>query len=334
MPREWERIMRHRICATLAGIALLAAASSAHADTKAGVDAWAQGDYARALKVWLPLAEAGDADAQFNLGQTYKMGRGVPQDPNTALEWYRKAAAQGHSQAEDAYGLLLYQQNRRSEAMPSLLRSADRGEARAQYLVGIAMFNGDLLPRDWMRAYALMTRASAAGVEQASAALAQMDRYIPEHQRRDGLALAAAMEARKARAAGAAVAASSPSAPQPILRPAPSTKPIRSATVPPSQPAPPTVSAPSQAPAPAAKPTAVSGGWQVQLGAFGEAARAQAQWKTLTAKIPALAAAPHRLEPAGAMTRLLAGSLATRAEADALCAKVKAAGADCIVKPR
>ncbi|MDQ4420818.1 SPOR domain-containing protein [Sphingobium sp. DEHP117] len=330
--------MRHRICGALAGIALLAAAPSAQADTKAGVDAWAQGDYARAMKVWLPLAEAGDADAQFNLGQAYKMGRGVPQDPNTALEWYRKAAAQGHSQAEDAYGLLLYQQNRRAEAMPSLLRSADRGEARAQYLVGIALFNGDLLPRDWMRAYALMTRASASGVEQASAALAQMDRYIPEHQRRDGLALAAAMEARKARAAGAAVAASSPSAPQPILRPAPSTKPIRSATLPPSQPAPSPVSAPSQAPAsapaPAAKPAPVSGGWQVQLGAFGETARAQAQWKTLTAKIPALAAAPHRLEPAGAMTRLLAGSLTTRAEADALCGKVKAAGADCIVKPR
>lgn len=327
--------MRHSISATLAGMALLAAAPSAHADTKAGVDAWAQGDYARALKVWLPLAEAGDADAQFNLGQAYKIGRGVPHDPNTALEWYRKAAAQGHHQAEDAYGLLLYQQNRRAEAIPSLLRSADRGEARAQYLVGIALFNGDLLPRDWMRAYALMTRASAAGVEQASAALAQMDRYIPEHQRRDGLALAAAMEARKTRAAGAAVAASPASTPQPPLRPAPSTKPVRSAAVPPSQPAPPPATAPSQAPAPAPKPAlAPSGRWQVQLGAFGEAARAQAQWKTVTAKLPALAAEPHRLEPAGAMTRLLAGALTTRAEADALCAKVKAAGADCIVKLR
>lgn len=316
--------MKHRICVGLASLALIAAAPSAFADTKAGVDAWAQGDYARALKTWRPLAEAGDADAQFNLGQAFKLGRGVPQDMNAALEWYQKAAVQGHRQAEDNLGLLLFQQNRRPEAMPFLQRSAERGEERAQYLVGIALFNGDLIPRDWVRAYALMTRASAAGVEQASTALAQMDRFIPEPQRRDGLALAAAMEARKAQVVAPAGIS------QPI-RPAPSSTPIRSAALPPSQPTP----APTPKPAPVAKPApASSGAWQIQLGAFSEVARAQAHWKAMTAKVPALASAPHSFEKAGAMTRLLAGALATRDEADALCAKVKASGADCIVKPR
>lgn len=320
--------MKHRICAALAVLAIIFAAPSALADVKAGVDAWAQGDYAKALKLWRPLAQAGDADAQFNLAQAYKLGRGVPHDMNAALDWYQKALVQGHRQAEDAFGLLLFQQNRRVEAMPYLQRSAERGEVRAQYLVGLALFNGDLLPRDWVHAYALMTRASAAGVDQASAALAQMDRYIPEPQRRDGLALAAAMEARKAQATAPALAGAS----QPI-RPAPSTTPIRSAALPPSQPAP--LPVPSPRPTPVAKAApALSGSWQIQLGAFSEAARAQAHWKAMAAKIPALAAGPHRLEPAGAMTRLLAGSLTTRAEADALCAKVKTTGADCIVKPR
>lgn len=321
--------MKHRICAALAVLAIIFAAPSALADVKAGVDAWAQGDYAKALKLWRPLAQAGDADAQFNLAQAHKLGRGVPQDMNAALDWYQKAAVQGHRQAEDNYGLLLFQQNRRPEAMPFLQRSAERGEERAQYLVGIALFNGDLIPRDWVRAYALMTRASAAGVEQASAALAQMDRFIPELQRRDGLALAAAMEMRKAQAAAPALAGVSPP-----IRPAPSTTPIRSAALPPSQPERMPPHAPSvvkPAPGPSVPAT---GAWQVQLGAFGEAARAQAHWKAMAAKVPALASAPHSLEKAGAMTRLLAGSLKSRAEADALCAKVKAAGADCIVKPR
>ena len=245
--------MKHRICVGLASLALIAAAPSAFADTKAGVDAWAQGDYARALKTWRPLAEAGDADAQFNLGQAFKLGRGVPQDMNAALEWYQKAAVQGHRQAEDNLGLLLFQQNRRPEAMPFLQRSAELGEERAQYLVGLALFNGDLVPRDWVRAYALMTSASAAGVEQASTALAQMDRFIPEPQRRDGLALAAAMEARKAQAVAPAGIS------QPI-RPAPSSTPIRSAALPPSQPTP--APTPKPKPAPVAKPApASSGAW-------------------------------------------------------------------------
>lgn len=334
--------MKHRICAALAALAIISAAPSAFADVKAGVDAWAQGDYIKALKVWRPLAQAGDADAQFNLAQAYKLGRGVPQDMNAALDWYQKALVQGHTQAEDAFGLILFQQNRRVEAMSYLQRSAERGEVRAQYLVGIALFNGDLIPRDWVRAYALMTRASAAGVDQASAALAQMDRYIPEPQRRDGLALAAAMEARKAQATAPALAGAS----QPI-RPAPSTTPIRSATLPPSQPVRTPPSAPSVAkpspvtpPAPSVvKPAVVpsvpaTGAWQIQLGAFGEAARAQAHWKAISARVPALASSPHSLERAGAITRLLAGSLKSRTDADALCVKVKAAGADCIVKPK
>lgn len=322
--------MKHRICAALSAVAIIIIAPSALADVKAGVDAWTQGDYVKALKVWRPLAQAGDADAQFNLAQAYKLGRAVPQDMNAALDWYQKAATQGHVQAEDNYGLLLFQQNRRTEALPYLQRSAERGEERAQYLVGLALFNGDLVPRDWVRAYALMTRASAAGVDQASTALAQMDRYIPELQRRDGLALAAAMEVRKAQAKAPALEG----APQPI-RPVPSSAPIRTTALPPSQPPRPQPPAAKPATVSAPLPSAPStGAWQIQLGAFGEAARAQAHWKAMAAKVPALATAPHSLEQAGAMTRLLAGALKSRAEADALCATVKAAGADCIVKPR
>jgi cell division septation protein DedD len=71
--------------------------------------------------------------------------------------------------------------------------AADRGEPRAQYLLGVAYFNGDSVPKDWVRAYALTSLAQQSGVDQAKAALAQMDRYIPLEQRQQAAALAPAL---------------------------------------------------------------------------------------------------------------------------------------------
>ena len=51
-----------------------------HADLQAGWDAYDQGDYATALKEWQPLAEQGDARAQYKLGILYDKGQGVQQD--------------------------------------------------------------------------------------------------------------------------------------------------------------------------------------------------------------------------------------------------------------
>ena len=54
-----------------------------------GLDAVQRGDYTTALREWKPLAEHGNADAQFNLGVMYDDGEGVPQDYKTAVKWYR-----------------------------------------------------------------------------------------------------------------------------------------------------------------------------------------------------------------------------------------------------
>ncbi|MBU1463471.1 MAG: SEL1-like repeat protein, partial [Alphaproteobacteria bacterium] len=83
-----------RIWGTVAVGAMIGIAAPAMADVKTGVDAWQQGDYAKAIGEWRPLAQNGDPDAQFNLGQAYKLGRGVQPDLNAAMDWYRKAAAQ------------------------------------------------------------------------------------------------------------------------------------------------------------------------------------------------------------------------------------------------
>lgn len=243
----------------LVAAALLAA--PAHADVKAGVDAWQSGNYQAAVAEWRPLALAGDADAQFNLGQAYKLGRGVPADLAQAEGWYRRAAKQGHLQAEDNLGLILFTANRREEAMPFILRSAERGEPRAQYVLGTAHFNGDLAREDLPRAYALTKRASDAGLSIASARLAQLDQLIPLEQRQRGLAMLPEIEKSEQRARLAAVNAAAPpptkaAAPSPIkVASVPASAPGASYTPPPViapvKPAPP-VAAPRPAPTPAA----------------------------------------------------------------------------------
>lgn len=230
--------------------ALLLTATPALADVKQGVEAWERGDYKSAVAQWRPIAVAGDPDAQFNLGQAYKLGRGVPVDLAQAEQWYRRAVESGHLQAEDNLGLVLFTANKREEAMTYLARAAARGEPRAQYVMGTAHFNGDLAERDWARAYALTKRASDAGLQIASARLAQLDRLIPLEERQRGLAMLPDMERSEQRTRLAAATAAMPAAP----KPAPSA--VKPARVPASEPGvrytPPTVIAAGPVPPPPA----------------------------------------------------------------------------------
>lgn len=228
-------------CAVLALTAVPAAA-----DVKAGVDAWGRGDYSRAVAEWKGPAARGDADAEFNMAQAYRLGRGVPEDLQQAEALYARAAAKGHIKAADNYGLLLFQDGRREAAMPYVSAAAERGDPRAQYLLGVAHFNGDLVPKDWVRAYALLTLANAAGLPQAAPALKQMDEFIPLEQRQQAQSLAAnlkksadAQRASQLAAADLALGADEPAAP-PVAAVAPrvSSRPVPEAipqtAVPPS----------------------------------------------------------------------------------------------------
>lgn len=174
----------------LAGCAMVVLAAPLAADVKTGVDAWGRGDYAAAVTEWKGPAARGDADAQFNLAQAYRLGRGVPEDLKQAEALYASAAAKGHIKAADNYGLLLFQDGRREQAMPYVSAAAGRGDPRAEYLLGIAHFNGDLVPKDWVRAYALLTLSNSAGLPQAAPALKQMDDFIPLTQRQQAQSLA------------------------------------------------------------------------------------------------------------------------------------------------
>ncbi|USI73223.1 tetratricopeptide repeat protein [Sphingomonas morindae] len=342
------RIMRVAIGGAAA---LMLLGGPAQAQTvKDGTDAWHRGDYPAAVKIWRPLAEAGDGDAAFDLAQAYKLGRGVPADLARAKQLYGQAARAGHVQAAANYGLLLFQDGDRQAAMPWVRQAADAGDPRAQYVLGTALFNGDLAAKDWPRAYALMSRAAAAGLPQATTSLAQMERFLSPADRQKGLDLARQLASqpvppigRQLVTAGPASAGAAPAAPAGPLAPPPRTAAAAASTSPRALPAP----RPSPAPRPAAVPrpaaptlasalrpalsTApmVGAGWQIQLGAYGSTAAARSAWATLIAKVPGLAGLRPVYMPAGALTRLRAAGLSNRAAADRSCAAAKAAGSAC-----
>lgn len=342
--------MRSLFCGC-AMVALIAA-SPVLAGVKEGVEAWMAGDYPKAVAEWKGPAAAGDPDAQFNLGQAYKLGRGVPTDNAAALDWYRKAATAGHEQAQATLGLQLFQGGQRDEAMTWLKKASDQGEPRAQYVVGTAYFNGDSLPKDWARAYALMTRANAAGIGAAKTSLAQMDQLIPEQQRGAGLALAremertAALRTSDAPGPGAPLTMRSTRTPQaigqtavpPSAPPAASPAPVEAAAQPWKAPAAAPAKLSAATPKPAPKPAApivaaAGGGWKIQLGAFSSADGARAAWSALSGKAPALKALNPSYVAAGTFTRLQAGPLGSHAAADQACVTVKAAGSACFTVP-
>ncbi|WP_380786750.1 SPOR domain-containing protein [Sphingomonas sp. R86521] len=345
--RVWGTTMRKLILSAVAG-GLMAAAMPAGADVKAGVDAWSKGDFPKAVAEWRPLAIAGDADAQFNLAQAYKLGRGVPLDPALAESWFRKAAVQGHLQAEDNYGLALFQSGKKAEARPWLEKSVARGEPRTQLVLGTMLFNGDGVARDYPRAYALMTRASESGLQSASQTLAQMDQYISPADREKGTMLARQYAAQTSMApaptgtrpgrtvpndrpasASRPQVAQTPTAQAPAVQTPPPrtpvrTPPARTEPVRPTHVAKPVAVAKPVPTKPAPKPTA-SGNWRIQLGAFGTPGSAEGLWNRVRGKLGG--AQPYYVK-AGTVTRLQAGGFASKAAAAKACA---ASGQSCVV---
>ena len=306
--------MRFRYLAASAWLIALSAPLSAQS-VSAGADAWAKGDYDAAVDNWRPLAEKGDPDAQFNLGQAYRWGRGVPASLAAAQTWYERAAGQGQMDAQVILGLMLFQNGDHPNGLRWLKAAAEKGEPRAMLVYGTALYNGDSVPQDAVLGYAYVSRAAAQGLQAAKDTLAEMDKILPLEDRRKGVAIAMA----KARAA-----------PAPSSKPA-DTKPTKQVAAKTQKIPPPVVAAAKAAPKPAAvtpaPKVAASGSWRIQLGAFSQRSSAEALFRKLSGKLPGRQA---YYMTAGAVIRLQAGPFESKAAAAAAC---KAVGQACFPVP-
>ncbi len=283
---------RHLVAAAL----VLASPTALPAQSvKAGIEAWQRADYASAVAIWRPLAEKGDADAAFNLGQAYRLGRGVPTNLATAKTWFESSAEKGHVDAQTTLGLLLFQNGDQTEGLRWLRSAAEKGEPRALLVYGTALVNGDGVTQDPVTGYAYVSRAAAQGLVPAKETLKQLDQILSLDDRKKGVAIARA----KAKAS-----------------PPPKSKRERSTQVAATKPVP----TPKLAATPPQRPAA-SGAWRIQLGAFSQRGSAEALYQRLS-RNGALAGRQPFYIAAGAITRLQVGPFETKAAAGAACRAV------------
>ena len=87
-------------------VATMSAASPSLAiDYNTGLEAYKSGKYAVALQHWGSLASKGEPRAQYAIGLIYDKGKGVRQNKETAVNWYRKAAEGGLARAQYSMGM-------------------------------------------------------------------------------------------------------------------------------------------------------------------------------------------------------------------------------------
>lgn len=297
--------------------------SPAIAGVKEGVEKWHAGDHKAAVAEWMPFAARGDADALFNLGQAYKLGRGVTKNENIALDYFRKAAERGHGPAQEKLGITLYAAaDTKAEGLRWLEQAAKSGQPRAQYVLGVAHFNGESAPKNWPLAYAYMMRANNGGVPQATAALATMNANISVNDRSKGEEIAKTLATPPTVLAAPVTVASAAQAPATAAA-APAARPVTASPL--------AVKTASASPvAPAAELGKAS--WRVQLGAFSQKGMAAEAWTTLKNSQPAVVAGTEPIyAEAGKMVRLQLGPFASRDDAKRLCGKLQTVGRTCFV---
>ncbi len=117
-----------------------------------GYDASKKDDY-ETFQKWQPLAEQGDAEAQYELGKLYYYGYGVARDYQAAAKWTRLSAEQGNAEAQSNLGLSYYfgegvPQDYQESAKWTRL-SAEQGLARAQSSLGLSYYHGEGVPQDY-----------------------------------------------------------------------------------------------------------------------------------------------------------------------------------------
>ena len=126
------------------------------------------GDYETAFRLWKPLADKGNANAQYNIGVMYdETGYGVIQDYREAIRYYTLAANQGHVIAQYNLGWHYYSgegvSQSHKEAATWFTKSAEQGYMDAQSEFGSMYYQGDGVSQDYKKALKWLTLAAKQG---------------------------------------------------------------------------------------------------------------------------------------------------------------------------
>ncbi len=121
--------------------------------------------------------------AQYNLGALHSIGQGLPKDPSAAVHWWKKAAALGLAKAQFNLGLAYLEAQGvpqdAEQAEQWWLSAAEQGYVPAQYNLAVLYQQGLKGEPDLARARHWFSQAAAKGDAGARAALAQLDAAPP-----------------------------------------------------------------------------------------------------------------------------------------------------------
>jgi uncharacterized protein len=152
---------------TLLAISAILCCNAALAGLKEGYEALARNDYATAIKEYRPLAERGNAEAQYRIGRMYEFGQGYPQDKARGIAWVRKAAAQNHADAQQELGVIYATgdgvKQDDVQAVAWFRKAATQGEPTAQYNLGLLYAKGQGVEKDYAQAIAWWRKSAAQG---------------------------------------------------------------------------------------------------------------------------------------------------------------------------
>ena len=352
----------------------------AHAKFEDGVQAYLAQDYGAALAAWRPLAEEGNAEAQFGIGLCYENGRGVERNLTQAAVWYRKAAEQGLDEAQFNLGNLYLNAagvpKDLVEAVRWYRRAAEQGMPYAQVNLGYSYETGSGLTQDAEKAVSWYRRAAeqnfpkaqyylGAAYERGSGVEQDLPLATAWYQRAadQGVVLAVKrLEVLTDRGIEPAVivASNTPQEAPPEMPAAEAEADVKETNLienaPPPEPETPardaatenesatedaTETASGEAPATARAGERVEtliGSFRLRLASYRQPANAGKGWRILSTKHKDLLASFNYAvtevdlgADKGIFHRLEAGPAGSLAEAQALCAEIKARGDSCVV---
>jgi hypothetical protein len=157
-----------RILYMLIASILFLAGLPANAGMQEGIHAYESKHYRTAIKEFLPLATAGDSEAQYYLGEIYGFGLGVPEDDKKSVDWYTKSAQQENVPAQGMLGTIFLNG---SEVIPQdykqaaywLTKAAEQNDADAQYNLAIMHHDALGIPQDFNKAVFWYRKAAEHG---------------------------------------------------------------------------------------------------------------------------------------------------------------------------
>ncbi len=146
-------------------------------------------DNERRLAKISALAESGDIEAQYSLGNMYLTGTGTLTDLGRAQVWLSRAASKGHIKAQYKLGHLYYvdmaENTDNKAALEWFTKAAASDYGPAQYYLGDMYASGSGVQQDYAKAREWYSKAQASGFTLAAKGIKELDDRIAEEKKRE-----------------------------------------------------------------------------------------------------------------------------------------------------